>query len=94
MTQHLPPNLLVLFAPRPPAPFVQHTIITPRRPYSGLANFLDKFETAQPDPPKRIFESRKQKKLRQTKDKAEKNQKKIEEEMQKCECKTTTKYSR
>ncbi len=48
MTQFLPPNLLALFAPRDPIPFMTplDKQITERHThkYTGVANFLQEFE--------------------------------------------------
>ncbi len=48
MTQFLPPNLLALFAPREPVPFLPPTDKLPhekkRLPYGGLNDFLNTFE--------------------------------------------------
>ncbi len=48
MTQFLPPNLLALFAPRDPVPYLppadKLTHEKKRQPYSGIADFLDYFE--------------------------------------------------
>lgn len=48
MTQFLPPNLLQLFAPREPVPFLPPTDKLPhekkRLPYGGLGEFLNTFE--------------------------------------------------
>jgi U1 small nuclear ribonucleoprotein len=48
MTQFLPPNLLALFAPREPVPFLPPTDKLPhekkRLPYGGLTDFAPTFE--------------------------------------------------
>jgi len=48
MTQFLPPNLLALFAPRDPLPFLPPPDKLPHekkfQPYSGLSAFIDSFE--------------------------------------------------
>ena len=48
MTQFLPPNLLALFAPREPIPYLpptdKLTHEKKRQPYSGISEFLDYFE--------------------------------------------------
>jgi U1 small nuclear ribonucleoprotein of 70kDa MW N terminal len=44
MTQFLPPNLLLLFQPRPPIPYIP-PIDKPKLPaYSGVAQFVQQFE--------------------------------------------------
>lgn len=49
MTQFLPPNLLALFAPRDPIPFLPQLAKLPHekhhnQPYSGIAPFIRHFE--------------------------------------------------
>ncbi len=48
MTQFLPPNLLALFAPREPVPFLPPNDKLPhekkRLPYGGLMDFMNNFE--------------------------------------------------
>jgi len=48
MTQFLPPNLLALFAPRDPLPFLPPVDKLPHekksQPYSGLSAFVGSFE--------------------------------------------------
>ena len=49
MTQFLPPNLLALFAPRDPIPFLPQLEKLPHekhhnQPYSGIAPFIRHFE--------------------------------------------------
>jgi len=49
MTQFLPPNLLALFAPRDPIPFLAQLEKLPHekhhnQPYSGIAPFIRHFE--------------------------------------------------
>lgn len=49
MTQFLPPNLLALFAPRDPIPFLPQLVRLPHekqhnQPYSGIAPFIRHFE--------------------------------------------------
>jgi U1 small nuclear ribonucleoprotein len=48
MTQFLPPNLLALFAPREPVPFLPPNDKLPhekkRLPYGGLNDFMTSFE--------------------------------------------------
>lgn len=51
MTQYLPPNLLALFAPRDPLPFLPPPDKLPHekktRGYLGVGNFLANFEVCQ-----------------------------------------------
>ena len=48
MTQYLPPNLLALFAPRDPIPYLPPLDKLPHEkkltPYIGVAQFLSEFE--------------------------------------------------
>ena len=48
MTQYLPPNLLALFAPRDPIPYLtpvdKLTWEKPNDGYSGVAKFISRFE--------------------------------------------------
>ena len=48
MTQYLPPNLLALFAPRDPLPYLPplDTLPTEKKPwpYSGVSEYLNLFE--------------------------------------------------
>lgn len=51
MTQFLPPNLLALFAPRDPIPFLPQLVKLPHekhhnQPYSGIAPFIRHFEVS------------------------------------------------
>lgn len=50
MTQFLPPNLLALFAPRDPIPYLPPVAKLPhekkRRGYLGLGDFLNDFEVS------------------------------------------------
>lgn len=52
MTQFLPPNLLALFAPRDPIPFLPPADKLPfekkRQAYTGVAGFLKEFEVKMP----------------------------------------------
>ena len=51
MTQFLPPNLLALFAPRDPIPYLAPTAKLPHEKntpgYSGVAQFMTDFEVSQ-----------------------------------------------
>lgn len=50
MTQFLPPNLLALFAPRDPIPYLPPACKLPHekksRGYIGVGNFLSEFEVS------------------------------------------------
>ncbi len=54
MTQYLPPNLLALFAPRDPVPFLPPLDKLPHEkkltPYNGVAQFLQEFEVRECSP--------------------------------------------
>jgi len=82
MTQYLPPNLLALFTPRPPIPFIppQEKPIPP--PYTGIAQFVTAFapETNENlslgrDP----FETKKTRKKRLLKERIKKHKDQLEE---------------
>lgn len=60
----LPPNMKMMFEPRPP---VEHKPLLEKRkmpPYTGIAQFVQAFETT-PAPPKDTFETPKERKARQ-----------------------------
>ena len=48
MTQYLPPNLLALFAPRDPIPYIAPLDKLPHEkkltPYGGVSSYLTEFE--------------------------------------------------
>jgi len=48
MTQYLPPTLLALFAPRPPVPYLPPPEKSNLPPLTGVAAYLQEFETDQP----------------------------------------------
>ena len=69
MTQFLPDNLLKLFTPRPPIPYlppVDELTIEKKRPkYQGLAQYMSQFETeTKPPPPKVHIETKEEKRQR------------------------------
>ncbi|KAI9476176.1 MAG: U1 small nuclear ribonucleoprotein of 70kDa MW N terminal-domain-containing protein [Benjaminiella poitrasii] len=80
MTDKLPPNLLKLFAPRPPLPYVSPLDNDPEKRVgcivTGIAAYVDELKNYDPDyvPWKSITERRKEK--------AEAKQKKANEELQ------------
>jgi len=82
MTQHLPPNLLILFQARPPIPYLPPPEKNELPPYAGIANFVSAFEdpavVGMPTPPRKI-ETKDEIKARLRKEKEEKELKKIEE---------------
>ncbi len=54
MTAHLPPALLKLFEPRPPMPHISVVQKKQLPPYTGLGDYLSKFEQEPPKPQKSI----------------------------------------
>lgn len=87
MTDKLPPNLLALFAPRPPLRYLPHCDHDPanRRtvPISGVAAFLDAFR--EPDDSYVPTESWLQKRDRKALEKKEKQEKTLKEGLENCE---------
>lgn len=76
MTQFLPPNLLALFAPREPIPFLtppcklNHEKKT--QGYSGVAQYLNLFEDPKDTPPPLKIETREEREERKLREKQEK----------------------
>ncbi|CAH8537095.1 unnamed protein product [Heterobilharzia americana] len=67
MTQFLPPNLLALFAPRDPIPFlppIEKHAHHRKLPYTGVAQFLGEFEDASETPAPVRIETREERKER------------------------------
>ncbi|MGH0158093.1 UNVERIFIED_CONTAM: hypothetical protein FKN15_034796 [Acipenser sinensis] len=63
MTQFLPPNLLALFAPRDPVPYLPPLEKLPHekhhnQPYSGIGSFIRHFEDPRDAPPPTRAETR------------------------------------
>jgi hypothetical protein len=87
MTDKLPPNLLALFAPRPPLRYLPHCDYEPAKrrtmPISGVAAFLE--ELHKPDPDYVPTESWLQRRDRLQLEKKEKQEKKIAEGLETCE---------
>jgi U1 small nuclear ribonucleoprotein len=86
MTQFLPDNLLKLFAPRPPIPYLpppdELTVDKKRPKYQGLAEFLNQFESeTKPPPPKPHIETKEEKRERWRKEKQELLAYKIEQQI-------------
>uniref|UniRef100_A0A914XU50 U1 small nuclear ribonucleoprotein 70 kDa n=1 Tax=Panagrolaimus superbus TaxID=310955 RepID=A0A914XU50_9BILA len=86
MTQFLPDNLLKLFAPRPPIPYLppadELTIEKKRPKYQGLAEYLNLFEAeTKPPPPKPHIETKEEKRERWRKEKQELLAYKIEQQI-------------
>ncbi|KAF8357011.1 rnp-7 [Pristionchus pacificus] len=74
MTQFLPDNLLQLFAPRPPIPYLPPAEVLlcdkKRAKMQGMAECVGDFET-DPAPPKPVVETRDEKRARRRKEKEE-----------------------
>lgn len=88
MTQHLPPNLLALFQPRPPIPYIP-PIEKPKLPaYQGVASFVSQFE----DPATvdytafRKVETKEERKDRKRKERLAKEEEKIAKALKSCMC--------
>jgi len=85
MTQFLPPNLLVLFAPRDPIPFMPPTDKLAhekkRLPYGGLVDFTTLFESAEETPPPTRIETKEERLARRAKEKAEKAAQQLEQDL-------------
>lgn len=88
MTQFLPPNLLALFAPRDPLPYLPPVEKLPHEKkthgYSGVAAFLDEFEDPQYTPPPRKVETREERLERRRRERAEQVAYKLEQEIALC----------
>ncbi|KAL6077949.1 U1 small nuclear ribonucleoprotein 70 kDa [Balamuthia mandrillaris] len=87
MTAHLPPNLLRLFAARPPIPYLPPPDEN-RKPlpqYSGIAAYISRFTDADvvEPPPATQPETKQQRKERKRQEKMEKNNAQIAEEITK-----------
>lgn len=86
MTDKLPPNLLALFAPRPPLRYLPHCDHEPAKrrtmPISGVAAFLEEFR--KPDLDYVPTESWLQKRDRLQLEKKERQEKKIQEGLETC----------
>lgn len=85
MTQYLPPNLLALFAPRDPIPYLppvdKLTWEKPTDGYSGVASFITRFEDPKDTPPPTRVETREERLERKRREKAEQMQYKLEQEI-------------
>uniref|UniRef100_A0A0K8TS56 U1 small nuclear ribonucleoprotein 70 kDa n=1 Tax=Tabanus bromius TaxID=304241 RepID=A0A0K8TS56_TABBR len=85
MTQYLPPNLLALFAPRDPIPFLPPPDKLPHekksRGYLGVGAFLNNFEDPKDTPPPIRVETREERMERRRKEKAEQITYKLEREI-------------
>lgn len=86
MTQFLPPNLLALFAPRDPIPFLPQLEKLPHekhhnQPYSGIAPFIRHFEDPRDAPPPTRAETREERLERKRREKIERRQTVMETEL-------------
>ncbi|XP_003966415.1 U1 small nuclear ribonucleoprotein 70 kDa [Takifugu rubripes] len=86
MTQFLPPNLLALFAPRDPIPFLPQLVKLPHekhhnQPYSGIAPFIRHFEDPRDAPPPTRAETRDERLERKRREKIERRQTVLETEL-------------
>ncbi|KAJ1525203.1 hypothetical protein ONE63_010034 [Megalurothrips usitatus] len=85
MTQFLPSNLLALFAPRDPVPFLPPPDKLPHekknRGYQGVGGFLDGFEDPADTPPPTRVETRDERLERRRRERAEQVAYKLEQEI-------------
>ncbi|XP_046893921.1 U1 small nuclear ribonucleoprotein 70 kDa [Hypomesus transpacificus] len=86
MTQFLPPNLLALFAPRDPIPFLPQLEKLPHekhhnQPYCGIAPFIRHFEDPRDAPPPTRAETRDERLERKRREKIERRQTVVETEL-------------
>uniref|UniRef100_T1HNN2 U1 small nuclear ribonucleoprotein 70 kDa n=1 Tax=Rhodnius prolixus TaxID=13249 RepID=T1HNN2_RHOPR len=85
MTQFLPPNLLALFAPREPIPFLPPAAKLPHekknRGYLGVGQFLSMFEDPSETPPPKKVETREERLERRRRERAEQVAYKLEQEI-------------
>ncbi|CAG9831484.1 unnamed protein product [Diabrotica balteata] len=85
MTQFLPPNLLALFAPRDPIPYLPPVTKLPHekknRGYLGVGQFLDEFEDPKDTPPPTRVETREERLERRRRERAEQVAYKLEQEI-------------
>lgn len=86
MTQFLPPNLLALFAPRPPIPYLPPSEHRSLPPYTGISQYLQQFETPDKTPPGRGYamETKKQVKERLRSEKRAKYEEKLQQHLAEC----------
>uniref|UniRef100_A0A1B6IS11 U1 small nuclear ribonucleoprotein 70 kDa n=1 Tax=Homalodisca liturata TaxID=320908 RepID=A0A1B6IS11_9HEMI len=85
MTQFLPPNLLALFAPRDPIPYLPPVAKLPHekktKGYIGIGNFLQLFEDPKDTPPPTRVETRDERLERRRRERAEQVAYKLEQEI-------------
>lgn len=87
MTQYLPPNLLALFAARPPLPYLPPTrkLAHERqnRPFGLLSDYKDIFEDSKQAPIRPKIETRQERRERRKREKQELHNLKVKEEIAK-----------
>ncbi|XP_064480311.1 U1 small nuclear ribonucleoprotein 70 kDa-like [Ornithodoros turicata] len=85
MTQFLPPNLLALFAPRDPVPYLPPTDKLPHEKaagtYTGVGQYLSLFEDPKDTPPPTRVETREERLERKRREKAEQVAYKLEQDI-------------
>ncbi|CAH1786352.1 unnamed protein product [Owenia fusiformis] len=85
MTAFLPPNLLALFAPRDPIPYLPPADKLPiekrKREYAGVSAFLKDFEDPKDTPPPTRVETKDERKERKRKERAEQVAYKLEQDL-------------
>ncbi|XP_018419864.1 PREDICTED: U1 small nuclear ribonucleoprotein 70 kDa isoform X2 [Nanorana parkeri] len=86
MTQFLPPNLLALFAPRDPVPYLPPLDKLPHekhhnQPYCGIAPYIKEFEDPRDAPPPTRAETRDERMERKRREKIERRQQDVENEL-------------
>ncbi|KAG6921701.1 small nuclear ribonucleoprotein U1 subunit 70 [Chelydra serpentina] len=86
MTQFLPPNLLALFAPRDPIPYLPPLEKLPHekhhnQPYCGIAPYIREFEDPRDAPPPTRAETREERMERKRREKIERRQQEVENEL-------------
>ncbi|XP_029440922.1 U1 small nuclear ribonucleoprotein 70 kDa [Rhinatrema bivittatum] len=86
MTQFLPPNLLALFAPRDPIPYLPPLEKLPHekhhnQPYCGIAPYIREFEDPRDAPPPTRAETREERMERKRREKIERRQNDVENEL-------------
>ncbi|XP_023236733.1 U1 small nuclear ribonucleoprotein 70 kDa-like isoform X1 [Centruroides sculpturatus] len=85
MTQFLPPNLLALFAPRDPIPFLPPPDKLPHEKktngYNGVGQYLNMFEDPKDTPPPTRVETREERQERKRREKAEQVAYKLEQDI-------------
>jgi hypothetical protein len=83
---HLPLHLKTLFEPNPPLEHKPQLTKRKMPPYTGISQFFDNFEKTAP-PPRTIEETPQEKSERIRKEKEAQRDQKLQDELQKCECK-------